>query len=101
MRMPGFVKDDGRVNLDLLKDGTEEGLFTLMGWMDDCKEALLAEKYIAGTDLFLQEESAVYSLYTDQNYAKDTRPIYYGFINAVFQCYADDGDHSALNDYLK
>ena len=35
-----------------------------------------------------------YSLYTDQAYVVDRRPLYYGFVNAEFKGYADTGnDH--------
>ena len=41
-----------------------------------------------------------YSLYTDQNYPTDRRPIYYGFVNVVFSCYANEGDNPSINQYL-
>ena len=65
IRMPGFIDSaDERRSLDmtLLREGTEEGLFTLMNWMDDCMEKLLGQKCIPGTDLFVNESSMVYSL---------------------------------------
>ena len=94
IRMPGFSESVGAngdgLDLGLLREGTEEGLFTLLDWMDDCKEKLLGVKLIPGTDLFLDEASMTYSLYTDQSYVQDRRPIYYGFINATFGCYAEE-----------
>lgn len=94
IRLPGFeesVGENGRgMDMSLLLEGTEEGLFTLLNWMDDYRAALLGAKSIPKTDLFLVEESLTYSLYTDQSYVVDRRPIYYGFINAIFACYAEE-----------
>ncbi len=101
-RLPGFVDsmgDKGQgVDMSLLLEGTEQGVYTLLNWMDDVKEALLGQKMIPHTDLAVEEESITYSLYTDQNYVVDRRPIYYGFINLTFLCYATEG---ANNDYEK
>ena len=90
IRLPGFVDsvEAGRADLSLLQEGTEEGLFTLMNWMDDCMEKLLGQRMIPHTDLFLDETTLVYSLYTDQEYVVDRRPIYYGFVNCTFFAYA-------------
>jgi hypothetical protein len=39
-----------------------------------------------------------YSLYTDQSYVVDKRPIYYGFINVDFACYVEEeANHEILN----
>lgn len=99
VRLPGFVNNPR--DLSLIREGTEEGLFTLTDWMDDCIRGLLGAKFIPGTDLFLNEAETVYSLYTDQNYIVDKRPIFYGFINAEFGCYADEGSNSSLEKFLK
>ena len=71
-------------------------------WMDDSMECLLRDKIIPGTDLFLDENenTMTYSLYTDQQYVVDRRPIYYGFINADFKCYAEAGKNSIVNELL-
>ena len=61
-----------------------------MNWMDDCMEKLLGQKMIPHTDLFAQEETVTYSLYTDQQYVTDRRPIYYGFVTVVFSCHAEE-----------
>lgn len=47
------------------------------------------------------EASLVYSLYTDQSFVVDKRPIYYGFVNAEFACYADEGTNPAIEEFLK
>ena len=99
VRQPGFIYQPK--DLTLISEGTEEGLFTLTDWMDECIEKLLGTKYIPETDLFLDEESTIYSLYTDQNYVVDKRPIFYGFVNVVFGCYASEGRNSAVEEYLK
>lgn len=104
IRLPGFVESVGKrgdgLDMSLIQDGTEEGLFTLLNWMDDCMEALLREKHIPETDLFLEESTMTYSLYTDQEYVVDRRPCYYGFVNVSFGCYADTGVNPATNAYL-
>lgn len=96
-RLPGFidsVDEKGKgLDMSLIMEGTEQGFMTLMGWMDDCMSALLGQKMIPQTDLFVQEDSVTYSLYTDQSYVVDRRPIYYGFVNVVFGCYANE-DHN-------
>jgi hypothetical protein len=104
IRLPGFVDsaDENGKGLDmtLIKEGTEEGLFTLMDWMDDCLEAMIRDQFIPDSDLFLEDETMQYSLYTDQSYVVDRRPIYYGFINASFQCYANHGVNEEMNNLL-
>ncbi|MGN0996551.1 MAG: hypothetical protein ACI4PG_06560 [Candidatus Ventricola sp.] len=104
IRLPGFAKSaqmpDGP-DMSLMLDGTEEGLMTLLDWMDDLKERLLGQKMIPGTDLSVMEQSMLYSLYTDQSFNVDKRPIYYGFVNVTFQCYADEGTNRSIDKYLE
>lgn len=94
IRMPGFADslDAKDPDMTLLRDGTEAGVQTLFDWMDDCKALLLRERTVPGTDLILEDDNLVYSMYTDQQYIVDRRPLYYGFINAEFKGYADTGD---------
>lgn len=104
IRLPGFIgsmSDKGRgLDMSLIMEGTEQGLLTLLDWMDDCKECLLRDKMIPDTDLSVEEETITYSLLTDQNYVVDRRPIYYGFINVSFNGYADHGVNPPINKYL-
>ena len=104
IRLPGFIDtvgDKGKgTDMSLIVEGTEQGLITLLDWMDDCKEGLLRDRMIPGTDLALDDESLTYSLYTDQNYVTDRRPIYYGFINATFNGYVGRGVNEPINDFL-
>lgn len=104
VRLPGFIDSVGEggqgLDMSLMMEGTEEGLFTLLDWMDDCKEGLLRDKMIPGTDLSVEEESMTYSLYTDQSYVVDRRPIYYGFVNVSFNGYADQGANPSTNQFL-
>jgi len=106
IRMPGFIDSVGErgqgLDMSLIMEGTEEGLLTLTDWMDDCMEKLLCDMSIPGTDLFLDENenTMTYSLYTDQSYVVDRRPIYYGFINVDFKCYAEEGANSITNSLL-
>ena len=105
VRLPGFVTmdDSGKKSIDMsrINDGTEQGLFTLTNWMDDCVMKLLGTKVIPHTDLFLLEANLAYSLYSDQNYVTDKRPIYYGFVNAEFKGYAEEGVNEDIDDLLK
>ena len=104
IRLPGFIDSVGEsgqgLDMSLMIEGTEEGLFTLLDWMDDCKEGLLRDKMIPGTDLSVEEETMTSGLYTDQSYVVDRRPIYYGFVNVSFNGYADQGANPSTNQYL-
>ncbi len=99
IRLPGFIDDP--TDQSKILEGTEEGLFTLTDWMDECMEKLLGVKFIPGTDLYLNEVNMAYSLYTDQSFVVDKRPIYYGFINVEFGCHASEGPNSTLDEFLK
>lgn len=104
IRLPGFLDSADSPNgfdMSRLAEATEEGLFTLTNWMDDCVSGLLAEKVIPHSDLFLEEADLTYSLYTDQNFVVDKRPLFYGFVNAKFSCYADDRGNSSIEQYLQ
>ena len=103
IRLPGFIESaqsENGLDMGLIQEGTEEGLFTLFNWMDDCVEKMLGQKFIPGTDLFVNEDSMVYSLYTDQNFAVDKRPVFYGFVNVDFNGYADEGTNRGIEEYL-
>lgn len=104
IRLPGFIDSADEqgygMDLSLLQEGTEEGLMTLLDWMDDCVQRMLGMKYIPDSDLFLKEATLTSSLYTDQSYVVDKRPIYYGFVNAEFFCYADQGTFNQIDDLL-
>lgn len=103
IRLPGFVESrDSDMGYDMTKlgEGTEEGLFTLTDWMDECMRRLIADTTIPGSDLALQEESIRYGLFSDQNFIVDKREMFYGVIEVTFSCYAEDGNNSAINDFL-
>ena len=96
VRLPGFADglENGHPDMSLMLDGTEAGLETLVNWMDDAIELLLRERTIPGTDLILEDDNMMYSLFTDQAYIVDRRPIYYGFLNVELKGYANKGsDH--------
>lgn len=103
-RLPGFIDSAGEngegMDMSLILEATEQGLMTLLNWMDDYKIALLEQKKIPKTDLYVEEDSITYGMYTDQNYVVDKRPIYYGFINVSFMCYADEGQNPDFEKYL-
>ena len=103
-RLPGVIDSadaNGQgMDMSLIMEGTEQGLMTLLDWMDDCKEKLLRDKLIPNTDLSLEEESMTYSLYMDQSYVVDRRPVYYGFVSVTFNGYADEGANPSINQIL-
>lgn len=105
VRYPGFAEsahESGRgLDLSLIGDGTEQGLFTLMDWMNDAMILMLNQKMVPNTDLSLDEESLTYSLFTDQAYIVDRRPIYYGFVAAKYICYVETGDPVQIEQYLQ
>lgn len=104
VRLPGFIdKAEAGEGLDmsLMLEGTEEGLFALMNWMDDFKEKLLGQKSIPGTDLFVNEASMIYGMRSDQRYIADKRPIYYGQVDVIFQCYAEEKTNTAVQTLLE
>lgn len=105
IRLRGFIDSVGEkgkgLDLSLVEEGTEQGLFTLYNWMDDFVQKLISQKVIPKTDLWVEEATMTYSLYTDQSYVVDRRPIYYGFVNVSFGCYADEGGHSVIDDMMK
>ena len=104
IRLPGFIdsaESENGLDMSLLMEGTEQGLFTLTDWMDDCIEKLLNQKFIPQTDLFVNEASMLYSLYTDQSFVVDKRPLYYGFVTVDFSCYAEEGVNNSLENFLK
>lgn len=92
VRLPGFtdVAKVGAYDMSLIMEGTQEGLGTLINWMDDFRDALLSEKVIPGTDMFLNEAESQYGLISDQKYVADRRPTYIGLITCTFQCHADE-----------
>ena len=104
IRLSGFIDSVGPegqgLNMALIQEGTEEGLFTLTNWMDDCMTRLLGQKTIPYTDLAVTESTMTYGLYTDQSYVVDKRPVYYGFVNVVFGCYAEETPSNQIKDLL-
>lgn len=104
IRLPGFIDsaDEYGYGMDLSKltEGTEEGLMTLLDWMDDCTQRLLGVKCIPGSDLSLKSATLTSGLYAESSYIVDKRPIYYGFVNAEFFCYADMGTFDKIDELL-
>lgn len=92
VRLPGFIEsaESGRYDMSLIREGTQDGLETLLNWMDDFKDALLSIKHIPGTDLFLNEAESQYGLYSDQKFVADRRPAFIGMVTCTFQCHADE-----------
>ena len=103
IRLPGFSESAGRkegADPSLLMEGTEQGLYTLTDWMDDLMEKLIGGRIIPGTDLLLNDAKAAYSLYTDQSYVVDKRPLYYGFITCEFNGHANESVNPKLKEIL-
>lgn len=90
VRLPGFVETAGKYDMSLIKEGTQDGLRTLLDWMDEFQEALLATKVLPGTDLMVMEATMTYGLHRDGQYVSDKRPIYYGIVEVGFNCHADE-----------
>lgn len=102
IRLPGFMDagEEGRVDTDRLMDGTQEGLFTLTDWMDEVKDALLRERNVPGTDMFLKHTASTYAMYSNQDSIVDKRPLYYGMLNVAFWAYADEGINRRIEDII-
>ena len=104
VRLPGFIEkveaNPEDFDMTLIKEGTQEGLFTLLNWMDDYKDSLIAAKLIPGTDMYVNEESIVYTLREDQKYPSDNRPLFYGVVNVSFNCYSEHKDNPDLRALL-
>ena len=103
LRLPGFVDkiEQGQgMDMSLVAEGTEEGVFLLLDWMDDCMSKLLGQKVIPGTDLAVIPETVIYDLYTDQKYVNDKRSIFYGFVDVVFQCLAEEEYNTDIAGFL-
>lgn len=104
IRLPGFAQSAGEkgrgIDTTLIMEGTEEGLLTLYNWMDDCMSKLLGQKIIRETDLAVDEETVTHSLYTDSKYVVDRRPLFYGFVNVDFNCYANEELSKELEELL-
>ncbi len=103
VRLPGFidaVEAGEEFPMEKLREGTEEGLFTLTNWMDDYKDALLSAGRIPGTDLSVNDELFEYGWYSDQKFISDRRPMFIGMVTVKFQCYADHLNQE-IQDLLK
>ena len=113
LRLPGFhphrpgdfgfgegVVEDNEYYLENVREGTQEGLQTLLDWMDDFRDKLLTQIHVPGSDLALEEEHFVYSMRSDQRYIADTRPLYYGLCDIGFSCVAESGDNPEIGALL-
>lgn len=103
IRLPGFAEsvDAGKLDPSLILEGTQEGIFTLTDWMDECLEKLLATEYIPGTDLFVNKENVDYSPYITPEGVVDKRPCYYGFVRVEFYCYANKAINQEVEELLE
>ena len=92
VRLPGFTAAAklGPMDMTRISDGTDEGVGTLLNWMDDFRDALLSVKTIPETDMYLNEAECMYGMYSDQKYIADRRPTYIGVVTVTFQCHADE-----------
>lgn len=103
-RLPGFTasaKSEDGMDMSLITEGTEEGLFALTDWMDEFKDKLLAQKEIPGCDLIVDEATIEYSPYMDSEYIVDKRDCYYGFVTVKFNCYSQQQINNDIEDLLK
>lgn len=102
VRLPGFIESakSGEYDMTKIREGTENGLFTLTNWMDDYKDALLSTGHIPGTDLTVNDENFDYGWYSDQKFIADRRPVFIGLVTVKFQCYADHFNQE-IQDLIK
>lgn len=103
IRLPGFVESNDSPDglaMELLIEGTEEGVCTLTDWMDECVYKLLGVQIIPGCDLTINEESVTYGMYNDSHYIVDKRPIYYGFVSFEMTGFAQSAC-SEIEEMLK
>ncbi len=103
LRLPGFldaVESGETYPMNLIREGTEDGLMTLLNWMDDFDDLLLSEKYVPGTDLSVIEKTMEYGMWSDQKFIKDDRPLYQGLCTLTFKCHADEYNRE-INDLLR
>ena len=102
VRLPGFVDsaEKGEYDMSLITEGTQEGFLTLMNWMDDFRDALLSQKTIPETDMYLNEAEAASAPYTDQKFIADRRPAFIGITSLTFQCHADEYNQE-IHDLLR
>lgn len=102
VRLPGFVESAkaGPYDMTLLREGTQEGVETMLNWMDDFKDAMLSSKIIPHTDLVVNEAEMHYGPYADQRFVADRRPVFIGFVTVTFQCHADEWNDN-IQDLLR
>lgn len=99
VRLPGFIdkyEQEEAFDLSLVREGTQDGLQTLLDWMDDFRDKLLTWQHIPGTDMLLEEDNYVYGLRSDQRYIADVRPLYYGLFDIGFTCVAESGENPEI-----
>lgn len=103
VRLPGFIdkyEETDEFDLSLVREGTQDGLQTLLDWMNDFNNGLLTQHIIPDSDLILDESNFVYGMRSDQKYIADTRPLYYGLVNVNFECVADSGEDPEIAELL-
>lgn len=101
IRMPGYMDENGVIDADLIKEGTEQGLMTLIDWMDDTVDVLMKYRSIPHTDLILNEETVIRSMYTEGGFVVDKRPVFYGFVNCEFKGHTSYAMNDVVADLLK
>lgn len=102
VRLPGFedAAKKGMLDISKLEESTEEGLFTLTDWMDECKKKLMTSGGIPGTDMYLMARYLTAEPYSEGGYISDKRPYYYGFVSATFGGYSEKGAFSPVDELL-
>ena len=103
LRLPGFVDKIERgegMDMSLVIEGSEEGVYILLDWMDTLMRKLLGKKIIPKTDLAVIPETVVYDLYSDQKYVSDKRSIFYGFVDATVQCLTEEEYNDEIQNLL-
>ena len=102
VRMPGFIEQarGGDWDISLVREGSDEGLFLLLDWVDDFREKLLAARVIPGTDMALEDDQLTWAMYADQHFISDRRPLYYAYLNVIFRMHSDEAQNRAFRELL-
>ena len=100
--MPGFIEQarGGDWDISLVREGSDEGLFLLLDWVDDFREKLLAARVIPGTDMALGDDQLTWAMYADQHFISDRRPLYYAYLNVIFRMHSDEAQNRAFRELL-
>lgn len=86
---------------ETIADNTEDAILSLVDWMMEWQRTLIGNKgRIAGTDLFVYDDSTVWSLLSNDESLDDRRPYYFGVVQASFGHYSNKTTDPELESIL-